>query len=102
MNAFFHASALFRYASGTITDLDGAATEFNNSIYSYLEKKYGTLGESRKTVTSQGNAALDLKYQGWSRSRIRRGLNKLKNNKSIVQGSPICEEILYLSHRLRR
>ena len=71
MNAFFHVSSIFRYASGAIRDLDGAATEFNTSIYSYLEKKYGTLGESRKKVTSQGNATLDSKYQGWSRSRIR-------------------------------
>src|SRR3989442_1608313 len=27
---------------------------------------------------------------------------KLKNRKPVIQGSPICDEILYLSHRLRQ
>ena len=44
MNYFFHAAPIFRFATGAISDLDLAASEFNQSIYSYLRNKYGTLG----------------------------------------------------------
>src|SRR6266516_7290220 len=36
-----------------------------------------------------------------SQSRVRRELEKLKRRGPIVQGSPLCDEICYLSHRLR-
>src|SRR6266516_5339220 len=104
MNAYFHSSDLFRLASGKIDDLDSVAEEFNNSIYGYLAKRHGTLRSTKKICArgERGVTALDQKYQSWSSGRIRRELNKLKHRKPVLQGSPLCEEILYLSHRLRQ
>src|SRR6267154_1357394 len=99
MNRFFHVAPIFRFATGAIGDLDLAAAEFNQAIYSYLKDKYGTLRGNK--ITKQGDAALDVKYQGFSRSKVRRELSKLKRRGPIIQGSPLCDEILYLSHRLR-
>ena len=96
---FFHVAPIFRFATGAIGDLDLAAAEFNQAIYSYLKDKYGTLRGSK--VTKQGDAALDVKYQGFSRSKVRRELSKLKRWGPIIQGSSLCDEILYQSHRLR-
>src|SRR6267154_5988765 len=90
---------IFRFATGAISDLDLTAVEFNQAIYSYLKDKYGTLRGNK--ITKQGDAALDVKYQGFSRSKVRRELSKLKRREPIIQGSPLCDEILYLSHRLR-
>ena len=104
MNAYFHSSALFRLASGKIDNLDSATAEFNNSIYDYLAKTHGML-RGKKKLSARGersDTALDQKYQSWSKSRIRRELNKLKHKKPVIQGSPICDEIIYLSHRLRQ
>src|SRR6266516_2981762 len=103
MNAYFHISDLFRFSKGNIDDLDSAAAEFNNSIYGYLAKRHGTLKGRKKMSTrgEGGDMAMDLKYQSWSKSSIRRELNKLKRRKLVIQGSPICDEITYLSHRLR-
>jgi len=100
MSLFIHASPLFRLAIGPIADLDSAATEFNQTIYGYLQHNFGTLGGSEKAA-KQGVTALDTKYLGWTRSRIRRQLDKLKRRPSIIQGSPLCDEIIFLSHRLR-
>ncbi len=100
MNAFFHSDPLFLYASGKIGDLDLAASEFNRSIYDYLKGKFGTL-RSTDSVAKTENRLLDQKFQGWSHSRVRRELEKLKRRGPIVQGSPLCDEIFYLSHRLR-
>src|SRR6267154_1873872 len=99
MNRFFHMAPIFRFATGAISDLDLAAAEFNQAIYSYLKDKYGTLRGNK--ITKQGGAALDVKYQGFSRSKVRKELSKLKRRGPIIQGSPLCDEILYLSHRLR-
>ena len=100
MNHYFHVCPLFRFAVGTIGDLDSAAAEFNQSIYGYLKGKYGTLRGTEK-VTKRGESAFDKKYQDWSRSRIRRELSKLKSRGPVIEGSSLCDEILYLSHRLR-
>ena len=100
MNCFFHASPIFRFATGDIRDLDLAASEFNQSIYSYLRDKYGTLGAT-KTLARQGDAQFESIYRRWSLSRIRRELEKLKRLRPIVQGSPLCDKILFLSHKLR-
>src|SRR6267154_9337 len=99
MNRFLYAAPIFRFATGAIGDLDLAAVEFNQAIYSYLKDKYATLRGSKDT--KQGDAALDAKYQGSSRSKVRRELSKLKRRGPIIQGSSQCDEILYLSHRLR-
>src|SRR5437867_4447919 len=99
MNSYFHADPLFRHSTGKIEDLDTAAQEINKSIYSYLKNNYGTLGET-KTV-KRDIQALDAKYKDWSRSRIRRELEKLKRRGPVIQGSFLCEEIIFLSHRLR-
>ena len=42
---------IFRFAVGTIGDLDVVAAEFNQSIYSYLKVKYGTLKGTDKVTT---------------------------------------------------
>src|SRR6266516_283644 len=99
MNASFHSGPLFRYASGKIGDLDLAAAEFNLSIYEYLKGKFGTLRATDLSANTD-NRLLDQKYQGWSQSRVRRALEKLKRRGPIIQGSPLCDEIRYLSHRL--
>ena len=100
MGHYFHAHPLFRFAVGKIGDLDAAAMEFNQSIYGYLKEKYGTLKGSEKAVI-RGDSAFDIKYRDWSRSRIRRALSKLKCRRPVIEGSSLCDEILYLSHRLR-
>ncbi len=100
MNLHLHASPLFRFAVGKIGDLDLAAEEFNQSIYNYLKGKYGTL-KGTETVTKRGDPAFEIKYQNWSRSRIRRGLSKLKSRGPVIEGSSLCDEIQYLLHRLR-
>src|SRR6267154_4217243 len=99
MNRFLYAAPIFCFATGAIGDLDLAAAEFNQAIYSYLKDKCGTLRGSKDT--KQGDAALDAKYQGFSRSKVRRELSKLKRRGPIIQGSCLCDEILYLSHSLR-
>src|SRR6266516_3664313 len=101
MNHFFHAAQIFRFTVGTIGDLDSAAAEFNQSIYGYLKGKYGTLKGTEK-VNTRGDPTFDIKYKDWSRSRIRRELGKLKCRGPVIEGSSLCSEILYLSHRLRR
>src|SRR6267154_1590211 len=60
---------------------------------------WGTGGGSN--AAPHGSDKFDNKYRGWSRSRIRRGLDKLKRQGPVEKDSPLCEEILYLSHRLR-
>jgi len=104
MNAFMHSSSLFRLAHGKIGDLNSAASEFNHTIYGYLKSRHGTLKGTKKVVSRGGvdYTALDLKYQSWSKSRIRRELNKLKHREPVTKGSPICDEIIYLSRRLRQ
>src|SRR6267154_4518919 len=99
MNRFFHVAPIFRFATGAISDLDLAAAEFNQAIYSYLKDKYGTLRGNK--ITKQGDAALDAKYQWFSRSKVRRELSKLERRGPIIHGSSLCDEMLYLSHRLR-
>src|SRR6267154_1046760 len=60
---------------------------------------WGTGGGSN--AAPHGSDKFDNKYRGWTRSRIRRGLDKLKRQGPVEKGPPLCEEILYLSHRLR-
>ena len=100
MNHFLHAAPIFRFATGVISNIDMAASEFNQAIYSYLRDRYGTLGTPVKNDL-QSYAVYETKYQGWSTSKIRRMLFKLKHKGPAVQGSPLCDEILFLSHRLR-
>ena len=100
MNFFFHAAPIFRFAVGTIGDLDLAASEFNQSIYGYLRDKYGTLGAAN-TIDKRGDASFEDKYKECSRSKIRRELEKLRRRGPVIQGSRLCDEILYLSRRLR-
>jgi len=104
MNLFFHSSALFRFSRGVIENLDSAASEFNSAIYSYLKNRHGALRDTKKITLPGGGGftALDQKYLTWSKSRIRRELHKLKQRKPVMQGSPLCDEIIYLSHRLRQ
>ena len=100
MNSFFHSANLFRFATGPIVDLDLAASEFNQSIYSYLKGKYGTVGSS-VLPEKKADGFFEAKYEGCSRSKIRRELGKLKRRGPVIKDSPLCEEILYLSRRLR-
>src|SRR6266516_1200907 len=100
MNLHFHISPLFRFAVGKIENLDLAVTEFNESIYNFLKGKYGTL-KGKDKINTRGNPDFDIKYQNWSRSRIRRELSKLKSRGPVIGGSSLCDEIQYLSHRLR-
>src|SRR6267154_2797608 len=99
MNRFFHVAPIFRFATGAISDIDRAAAEFNQAIYSSLKDKYGNLRENKGI--KQGVAVFDAKYQGYSHSRVSRELSKLKSRGPIIQGSSLCDEIIYLSQRLR-
>src|SRR6267154_1072485 len=99
MNFFFHAAPIFRFAVGTIADLDLAANEFNQSIYGYLRDKYGTLGAAN-TIDTRGDALFGDKYKECSRSKIRRELEKLKRRGPVIQGPRLCDEILNFSRVL--
>src|SRR6267154_1867244 len=98
MNAFFHSSSIFRFATETLSNLDQAAAEFNQSIYGYLKDRYGTLKASPTSANAAGvqeSTLLEAKYRNWSRSKIRRTLEKLKHRSPVIQGSPICHEIVF-------
>src|SRR6267154_1484706 len=47
------------------------------------------------------DALFEDKYKEYSRSKVRRELEKLKRRGPVIQGSRLCDEILYLSRRLR-
>jgi len=42
------------------------------------------------------------KYKDWSWGRLQRALGKLKNSGQVVMGTPLCDEIRFLAHRLRK
>src|SRR6267154_850438 len=89
MNSFFHAAPMFGYATGAQSNIDLAAAEFKQSIYNYLRDRYGTLRGDGTNATTHGSDKFDDKYRGWSRSRIRRGLDKLKRQGPVEKDSPL-------------